>query len=145
MSNNRSQRPRRGIVIVAVLACCVVCVSLACTSLTQAIRARREAREALQREQTRLLLDAAVRLIGEAETSSAEHPLEIDVSAAYPTASSAVIRCQQSTNAGTDAVGVKGVVVVAELTGQGAAPMVTRLSRPIVTSTEDSPAEKGRR
>ena len=52
---------RRGSVLILVLACCAVAVSLIMISLQVSLQQRRQLRSELQLEQTRWVLDAAIR------------------------------------------------------------------------------------
>ena len=54
-------RNRRGTVLILVLACCAVAVSLIMISLQVSLQQRRQLRSELQLEQTRWILDAAIR------------------------------------------------------------------------------------
>ena len=52
---------RRGSILILVLACCAVAVSLVMISLQVSLQQRRQLRSELQLEQTRWVLDAAIR------------------------------------------------------------------------------------
>jgi type II secretory pathway component PulK len=57
----RRFKKRRGIALIAVLACSAVAVSLVLLSVEVSLRQRRQLRNELQLEQTRWVLDAAIR------------------------------------------------------------------------------------
>lgn len=62
-SARRFSRPsqRRGTILIVVLACCAVAVALIMISLQVSLQQRRQLRTELQLEQTRWVLDAAIR------------------------------------------------------------------------------------
>jgi len=62
-SDRRFSKPgkRRGTILILVLACCAVAVALIMISLQVSLQQRRQLRSELQLEQTRWVLDAAIR------------------------------------------------------------------------------------
>ena len=69
---------RRGSILILVLACCAVAVSMVMISLQVSLQQRRQLRSELQLEQTRWVLDAAIR------KSIAEPPSEDEATELKP-------------------------------------------------------------